>query len=81
MLDISFNFINRIKKNFFPFYKNKELKFVFNRLQEGVSHDTVTARFVGGCVRKYLSNDEIDDIFDLNYHLKNIDQIFQRVLE
>ena len=28
-----------------------------------------------------LTNDEIDDIFDLNYHLKNIDQIFQRVLE
>ena len=23
---------------------------------------TITARFVGGCVRKYLSNDEIDDI-------------------
>ena len=62
MFDISFSFINKIKKNFFPFYKNKELKFVFNRLQEGFSPDTVTARFVGGCVRKYLSNDVIDDI-------------------
>ena len=28
-----------------------------------------------------LSNDEIDDIFDLNYHLKHIEEIFQRVLK
>jgi len=28
-----------------------------------------------------LTNDEIDDIFDLNYHLKHIEEIFQRVLE
>ena len=62
MLNISFNFINKIKRNFFPFYKDKELKFVFNKIQEGSSADTVTARFVGGCVRKYLSNNEIDDI-------------------
>ena len=62
MLDISFNFINKIKRNLFPFYKDKELKFVFNKIQEGSSDDTVTARFVGGCVRKYLSNDKIDDI-------------------
>ena len=31
-------------------------------MQEGFPIDTVTARFVGGCVRKFLSNDEIDDI-------------------
>ena len=62
MLDLSFNFINKIKRNFFPFYKDKELKFVFNKIQEGSSADTVTARFVGGCVRKYLSNNKIDDI-------------------
>jgi len=62
MLDISFNFINKIKRNLFPFYKNKELKFVFNKLQEGFTADTVTARFVGGCVRKYLTNDKVDDI-------------------
>ena len=62
MLNISFNFINKIKRNFFPFYKDKELKFVFNKIQEGSSADTVTARFVGGCVRKYLSNNKIDDI-------------------
>tara|TARA_B100001057_G_C22803974_1_gene932567 strand:+ start:50 stop:1312 length:1263 start_codon:yes stop_codon:yes gene_type:complete len=62
MLNISFNFFNKIKRKLFPFYKNKELKFVFNKIQEGFSDDTVTARFVGGCVRKYLSRDEIDDI-------------------
>jgi tRNA nucleotidyltransferase/poly(A) polymerase len=30
--------------------------------KKGFSKETVTARFVGGCVRKHLSNDEIDDI-------------------
>ena len=62
MRNISFKFINKIKRNLFPFYKDKELKFVFNKIHEGYSADTVTARFVGGCVRKYLSNDKIDDI-------------------
>jgi len=62
MLDISFKFINKIKRNFFPFYKNKELKFVFNKIQEGFPKDIVAARFVGGCVRKYLTYDKIDDI-------------------
>ena len=32
-------------------------------------------------IRSILSDDEIDDIFDLNYHLKHIEEIFQRVLE
>ena len=62
MLNISINFINKIKRNLFPFYKDKELKFVFDKIQEGSSADNVTARFVGGCVRKYLSNNKIDDI-------------------
>ena len=62
MFDKSFNYIKKIKRNLFPFYKNKEIQFVFNKLQEGFPSDTTVARFVGGCVRKYLSNDEIDDI-------------------
>ena len=62
MLKKSFKFINKIRRNLFPFYKDKELQFVFSKIQEGSSTDTVTARFVGGCVRKYLSNDKIDDI-------------------
>ena len=62
MFNLNFNFIKKIKKILFPFYKNKEIKFVFDKLQEGLPSETIVARFVGGCVRKYLSNDEIDDI-------------------
>ena len=62
MLEKVYNLINRIKRVFFPFYKDKELKFVFQKLQEGLPNDKIAARFVGGCVRKYLSNDDIDDI-------------------
>ena len=62
MLEKVFNLTNRIKRVFFPFYKDKELKFVFQKLQEGLPNDKIAARFVGGCVRKYLSNDDIDDI-------------------
>ena len=62
MLDISFNFFDKIISNLFPFYKDKELRFVFKKLQEGFSKEIVAARFVGGCVRKYLSNEKIDDI-------------------
>ena len=62
MLKKIFNLTNKIKRVFFPFYKDKELKFVFQKLQEGFPNDKITARFVGGCVRKYLSNDDIDDI-------------------
>ena len=62
MLEKIFNFVKKSKRIFFPFYKDKELKFVFQKLQEGFPNDKITARFVGGCVRKYLSNDDIDDI-------------------
>ena len=62
MFNICFNFINKLKRNLFPFYKNKELRFVFNKLQEGFPDETVTARFVGGCVRKHLTNEKVDDI-------------------
>ena len=62
MLEKIFNLIKKIKRVFFPFYKDKELKFVFQKFQEGHPSDKIVARFVGGCVRKYLSNDDIDDI-------------------
>ena len=62
MLNLSFNFLKKITRKLFPFYKNKELQFIFKKLQDGLPADTVAARFVGGCVRKYLSNDEINDI-------------------
>jgi poly(A) polymerase len=62
MFDLSFNFIKKIKRNLFPFYKNKEIRFIFKTLHEGFANDIVVARFVGGCVRKHLTNDVIDDI-------------------
>jgi tRNA nucleotidyltransferase/poly(A) polymerase len=58
----NFNLIKKVKRTFFPFYKNRELKYVFKKLQEGFPNKTKTARFVGGCVRKHLSNEDIDDI-------------------
>ena len=57
-----FNFIRKIKKLFFPFYKNRDLKFVFKKLQEDFPNKSKTAMFVGGCVRKHLLNEEINDI-------------------
>ena len=62
MFNTSFNFIKKIKRNLFPFYKNKEIQYVFKKLQEGYPPNTIVARFVGGCVRKYLLNEKIDDI-------------------
>ena len=62
MLDLSFNFIKAIKRNLFPFYRDKKLKHVFKILQEGSTKDTIVARFVGGCVRKHITLDTIDDI-------------------
>ena len=58
----NFSLIQKIKKKFFPFYKNRDLRFVFKKLQEDFSNQTRVAMFVGGCVRKYLSNEEVDDI-------------------
>ena len=61
MLDLSF--ISKIKNKLFPFYRDKELKFVFAKLNENnLNKQTSNAMFVGGCVRKYLCNQEIDDI-------------------
>ena len=62
MFNLNFNFINKLKRKLFPFYKNNNLKYVFKKLQKGHSKETVVARFVGGCVRKYLLGDSIDDI-------------------
>ena len=55
-------FLKKIKSKLFPFYKDKELQFVFKKLQDGLPSNKPTARFVGGCVRKFITNDEIDDI-------------------
>ena len=62
MFHLSLNFFQNIKNFIFPFYKNKDLKFIFGKLQEGIPKEKVVARFVGGCVRKHLLNEKIDDI-------------------
>ena len=54
--------IQKIRQKFFPFYKNKDLKFVFKKLQEDFPKTPVNAMYVGGCVRKYLMGEKIDDI-------------------
>jgi poly(A) polymerase len=55
-------FFNRIKKIFFPFYKSKEIKKLFYILEKDKKKNTQVAMFVGGCVRKFLTNEDIDDI-------------------
>ena len=62
MFNLNFNFLQKIKRKIFPFYRDKDLKFIFKKLQDGIPNDKIVARFVGGCVRKYLSNEKIDDI-------------------
>ncbi len=62
MLNLSLNLIEKLKRIFFPFYKNKELKFIFKTLHNNFSNDKIVARFVGGCVRKHLSGEAVDDI-------------------
>jgi tRNA nucleotidyltransferase/poly(A) polymerase len=51
-----------IKKLFFPFYKSRVIKNLFSVLEKDESKDTQVAMFVGGCVRKFLKNEIIDDI-------------------
>ena len=62
MFNLYFSFIQKIKRNIFPFFKDRELKTIFAKLQEGYPKEQPVARFVGGSVRKYLSGEKIDDI-------------------
>ncbi len=51
--------VSSIKHNFIPFYKEKEILKIFRILN---SDNRKNAMFVGGCVRKYLLKEKIDDI-------------------
>ncbi len=62
MVNYYINLINKIKKTFFPFYKNKEIKNIFKILNKNNFTGADSAMFVGGCVRKHLLGEEIDDI-------------------
>ena len=55
-------FFQRLNFFFFPFYKSKDVKKLFSILEKGKKKDDLVAMFVGGCVRNFLTNDDIDDI-------------------
>ena len=56
------NFFLKVKKVLFPFYKSKDIKILFSILEENQKKNTQVAMFVGGCVRKFLTDENIDDI-------------------
>ena len=55
-------FIRKAKNFFFPFYKSNEIKLIFKILEKNEPTNKKIAMFVGGCVRKHLLNEEVDDI-------------------
>ena len=56
------NLTSKLNKYFFPFYKTKEIKLLFKKLEDGESKNKEVAMFVGGCVRNYLQSKKIGDI-------------------
>ena len=55
-------FFQKLKKVFFPFYRSRAIKKLFIILEKDKPKDIQVAMFVGGCVRKFLTNQKIDDI-------------------
>ena len=51
-----------INKYFLPFYKSKDIKLLFQKLENGETSNREVAMFVGGCVRNYLLSKQIEDI-------------------
>ena len=51
----------KIKKKLFPFYKQKKIKELFNLLEKNQEQKSV-AMFVGGAVRRFITDKDIDDI-------------------
>ena len=47
MIKIIYNLISNINKYFFPFYNNKEIKLLFQNLEDGESKEKEVAMFVG----------------------------------
>jgi len=54
--------LEKLKKKIFSFYRSKELKIFFNIMEKDEPKNSKIAMFVGGCVRKYINSEEIDDI-------------------
>jgi poly(A) polymerase len=61
-LSNNISFYQKIKKILFPFYKSKNINFFFKIVEKEKTKNTQVAMFVGGCVRKFLNNEIIDDI-------------------
>ncbi len=61
-LSKNYDIITNFKNFFFPFYKSKEIKIIFEHLERGESKNKNIAMFVGGCVRKFICKEDIDDI-------------------
>jgi poly(A) polymerase len=61
-LSKNITFFKKLKTIFFPFYKSKDIKKLFSILEVGKQKNIQVAMFVGGCVRKFLTNEDIDDI-------------------
>jgi poly(A) polymerase len=61
-LSKNITFYKKIKKIFFPFYKSKNIRNLFRILEKDKPKNSQVAMFVGGCVRKFLNNENIDDI-------------------
>jgi poly(A) polymerase len=55
-------FFYKVKNFFFPFYKSKDIKNLFYILEKDKNSNNQVAMFVGGCVRKFLTGENIDDI-------------------
>ena len=58
----SISIIKKIKNFLFPFYGSSEIKKIFQILEKEQPKNKKVAMFVGGCVRKYILHEEIDDI-------------------
>jgi len=61
-LSKNITFFYKIKKIFFPFYKSKDIKKLFYILEKNKEKNSQVAMFVGGCVRKFITDENIDDI-------------------
>ena len=64
---LKLNIFKFLKSKFIPFYKSNELKEIFKILEKNHENSEEVAMFVGGCVRNYLKNKDIDDIDLLQY--------------
>ena len=55
----------KIKNFFFPFYRSKDIKklfYILEKNEKNIIKNNQVAMFVGGCVRNFLTNENIDDI-------------------